>query len=81
MIVSFNNLYLQKVYEGKQVSGKPKYSTDVILKFKKTVLILQNTENIKELRKFRGLSFEALKGNYKGFFSVSGFTIQANFKH
>jgi len=70
MIIAFNNPYLQKIYEGKQVSRKPKYSTEVILKFKKTVLMLQNTESIKELRQFRGLNFEALKGDYKGYFSV-----------
>jgi len=68
MIVSFSNPYLQKLYEGKQVGGKPKYSNDVILKFKKTVLMLQHIESILELRKFRGLNFEALKGDYKGFF-------------
>ncbi len=70
MIIAFNNPYLQKIYEGKQGTGKPKYSTDVILKFKKTVLMLQNTESIKELRKFRGLNFEALKGDLKGYSSV-----------
>jgi proteic killer suppression protein len=70
MIVAFKNAYLQKIYEGKQVTGKPKYSHDVILKFKKTVLMLQYAESIKELRKFRGLNFEALKGDYKGYFSV-----------
>ena len=70
MIVAFNNAYLQKIYEGKQMAGKPKYSQDVILKFKKTVLMLQNTENIRELRKLRGLNFEALKGDYKGYYSV-----------
>jgi toxin HigB-1 len=70
MIVEFNNAYLQKLFEGKQVPGKPRYSRDVILKFKKTVLMLQNTESINELRKFRGLNFEALKGDYKGYYSV-----------
>jgi proteic killer suppression protein len=70
MIVEFNNSYLQKIFEGKQVTGKPKYSQDVILKYKKTVLMLQNTESIKELRKFRGLNFEALKGDFKGYYSV-----------
>ncbi len=70
MIIEFNNSYLQKLYEGKNVGGKPKFSQDIILKFKKTVLMLQNTESIKELKKFRGLNFEALKGNYKGYFSV-----------
>ena len=70
MIITFNNTYLQKLFEGKQVAGKPKYSQDVILKFKKTVLMLMNTASINELRKFRGLHFEALKGNYKGYYSV-----------
>jgi toxin HigB-1 len=70
MIIAFNNAYLQKLYEGKKIAGKPKYNQGVILKFKKTVLMLQNTESIKELRKFRGLNFEALKGDYKGYFSV-----------
>lgn len=70
MIVEFNNAYLQKIFEGKQTTGKPRYSQNVILRFKKTVLMLQNTESIKELRKFRGLNFEALKGDYKGYYSV-----------
>ncbi|MEO7394179.1 MAG: type II toxin-antitoxin system RelE/ParE family toxin [Chitinophagaceae bacterium] len=70
MIVEFNNTYLQKIFEGKQTTGKPKYNLEVILKFKKTVLMLKNTENIKELRKFRGLNFEALKGDFKGYYSV-----------
>ncbi|MGQ0737733.1 MAG: type II toxin-antitoxin system RelE/ParE family toxin [Bacteroidota bacterium] len=70
MIIQFNNAYLQKIFEGKQTTGKPRYSQDVILKFKKTVLMLQNTGSIKELRKFRGLNFEALKGDYKGYYSV-----------
>ena len=70
MIVEFNNAYLQKIYEGKPTVGKPKYNQGVVLKFKKTVLMLQNTESIKELRKFRGLNFEALKGDYKGYYSV-----------
>lgn len=70
MIIQFNNAYLQKLFEGKQVTGKPKYGQDVILKYKKTVLMLQNVESIAELRKFRGLNFEALKGDFKGFYSV-----------
>jgi toxin HigB-1 len=70
MVIKFNNPYLQKLFEGKQVTGKPKYSQDVILKYKKTVLMLQHTESIQELRRFRGMNFEALKGNFKGYYSV-----------
>jgi toxin HigB-1 len=70
MIVRFNNGYLQKLYEGREVPGKPKYTQSVILKFKKTVLMLQNAGSIRELRQFRGLNFEALKGDFKGYYSV-----------
>lgn len=70
MIIKFNNVYLQHLYEARRVAGKPKFSKEVILKFKKTVLMLQHTESIKELRKFRGLNFEALKGDHKGYYSV-----------
>lgn len=70
MVVEFRNVYLQKIFEGKPVTGKPKYSQNIILKYKKTVLMLQYTESIKELRKFRGLNFEALKGDFKGYYSV-----------
>lgn len=70
MIIEFNNSYLQKLFEGRNVAGKPRYAQDVILKFKKTVLMLKNTESIRELKKFRGLNFEALKGDFKGYYSV-----------
>ena len=70
MIIRFNNPYLQKLYENKPVTGKPQFSSDVILKFKKTILKLQFADNIRELRKFKGLNFEALKGNWKGYYSV-----------
>ena len=70
MIIKFNNPYLQKLFEGKPVTGKPRFNAEVVLKFKKTVLMLKNTDSIKELRKFRGLNFEALKGDFKGYYSV-----------
>ena len=70
MIIEFNNTYLQRLFEGKPVIGKPRYSQEVILKFKKTILMLKNAESIRELKKFRGLNFEALKGDYKGCYSV-----------
>ncbi|HEY6083562.1 MAG TPA: type II toxin-antitoxin system RelE/ParE family toxin [Chitinophagaceae bacterium] len=70
MTVIFNNLYLEKLFEDKPVAGKPRYSVEVINKFKKTVLMLQYVENIRELRQFKGLNFEALKGKSKGYYSV-----------
>jgi toxin HigB-1 len=70
MIVQFQNAYLEKLFEGKTVSGKPRYSDEVITKFKKTVLKLKMADNIGEIKSQRGLNFEGLKGNLKGFYSV-----------
>ncbi len=70
MIIQFQSPYLGKLFQGKSVAGKPKYSSDVILKFKKTILKLQAADSISQLRSFKGLNFEALKGDLKGFHSV-----------
>lgn len=70
MLVKFENDYLQKLFTGEPIKGKQKLSDVVVSKFKKCVLILKNVESSTELSKFRGLNFEALKGNKKGFFSI-----------
>lgn len=70
MQIKFANAYLEKLFEGKPVPGKPKYGVDVIVKFKKTVLRLQFTDSIRQLSAIKGLNFEALKGNWIGFYSV-----------
>lgn len=70
MVIKFNNAYLQKIYEGKPLNKKPKFNEETILKFKKTVLMLQYAESITEIKKFRSLNFEKLKGNFKGYYSV-----------
>lgn len=70
MLIKFNNAYLEKLYTGKPVKGKPIYSNDLIEKFKKKVLIIQQTENSVKLRAFKSLHFEALKGDKKGLYSI-----------
>jgi proteic killer suppression protein len=70
MLVKFNNAYLEHLYAGKPVKGKPVYSKEVILQFKKTILRIEQAENSSQLKQFRSLNFEALKGNKKGFYSV-----------
>jgi toxin HigB-1 len=70
MIVQFKNGYLEKLFEGDAVSGKPRYSAEVITKFKKTVLKLKMTNSIGEIKAQKGLKFEGLKGHLKGFYSV-----------
>ena len=70
MNIRFNNEYLEKIFRNQTVRGKPRYSAEVISKFKKTVLTLQFLDSIRELHNLKGLNFEALKGDYKGFHSV-----------
>jgi len=70
MQIQFKNTYLEKIFEGRSVAGKPRYSSDVVLKFKKTVLKLKYADNLKDIKAQRGLNFEALKGDLKGFYSV-----------
>jgi len=70
MNIQFKNVYLEKIYQSKQVPGKPKYNFEVIVKFKKTVLKLQMAGNLREIKASKGLNFEALKGDLKGYYSV-----------
>ncbi|MBO9571497.1 MAG: type II toxin-antitoxin system RelE/ParE family toxin, partial [Chitinophagaceae bacterium] len=62
--------YLEKIYSGKYVSGKPRYNNETVIRFKKTVLMLRLADNISGIRKLKGLNFESLKGDFKGFYSV-----------
>jgi|ERR1700722_9091402 len=70
MLIQFKNAYLEKLFEGKAVPGKPRYSREVVAKFKKTILKLQFIDSFSELSRHKGLNFESLKGDYKGYFSV-----------
>jgi proteic killer suppression protein len=70
MQVQFKNTYLEKLFQGKAVPGKPRYGSEVITKFKKTILKLKYADSLRDLQSQRGLNFEALKGDYNGFYSV-----------
>ena len=70
MTITFNNDYLELLYAGEDLPGKPRFSDSVIEKFRKTVLLLQQTENVSKVMQFRGLNFERLKGDMKDYCSV-----------
>ena len=70
MEIRFINAYLENLYAGRPVKGKPVYSKEVILQFKKTVLRIEQAENSNQLKQFRSMNFEALKCTKKGLFSV-----------
>ena len=70
MQIRFNDQYLEKIYSNQAVKGKPIFSEQVILQFKKTVLKIKYAESTIELRQQKGLHFEALKGDKKGLYSI-----------
>ena len=70
MTIKFKNGYLEKLFQGLPLNKKPKFSSRVVVKFKKTVLILYHAESLEQLRDFTGLNFEPLKGKLKGYYSV-----------
>jgi toxin HigB-1 len=70
MIVKFKDKYLENLYSGAPLKGKPKYGDQLVVKFKKTVLILKNVQNALEISRFNSLNYEALKGNKAGLFSI-----------
>jgi proteic killer suppression protein len=68
MRIHFTTEELKGFYETPLYSmrGKQKFSTEVLKQFKKRVDLLIEITKLEELRKFRGLNFEFLKGNRKG---------------
>jgi len=70
MKVEFKIYELEVFYESKTIRGKQKYPREVIKQYKKKVDLLISIDNINELRPYRGLNFEALKGDKKGKYSI-----------
>ena len=70
MEIHFNNTYLERLYVGARLTGKPRYSREVIEKFQKRVVLLEALDSTKELKNFASLNFEALKGDKKGLYSI-----------
>ena len=70
MLIKFNNEYLELLARNEKVKGKPKYDAEVILKYKKTLKVLQVMPNTVGLRQLRSLNFEPLKGKLDGLYSV-----------
>ena len=53
-----------------EIKGKHEFGKDIIKQFKKKVEILIGITNITQLRQFRSLNFEFLKGERKGECSI-----------
>ena len=54
----------------KEIRGKRNYPQEVIKQYKNRVQLLRSLRNLEDMRQFRGLSFEYLKGDRKGQSSI-----------
>ena len=61
---------LEYLYTHEKEKGSPNYPPEVSRGFIKKIKILESLGNTQELRLFKSLHFEALKGNYKGSHSI-----------
>jgi proteic killer suppression protein len=72
MRVEFKTEYLAELYETPldDIKGKQPFGREIIKQYKKKVQILVGLTKIEQLRQFRGLNFEYLKGDRKGECSI-----------
>ncbi len=65
MTVESKTEYLETLYKTPldEIRGKHPFSKDVIKQFKKKVQLLMSVSMLQQLKQFRGLNFEYLKGN------------------
>ena len=72
MKVRFNTKDLEHYYTTplENIKGKLPFSRDVVKQYKKKVQILIGVESINDIKQFRSLNFEALKGDRRDYFSI-----------
>lgn len=71
MEINFTQAYLKELYqEGKATNKKYRFQKEIIKKYKRTIDIMQVVDHPDQLLKFRGLNYEALKGDKEGLYSV-----------
>lgn len=72
MKVEFNTEYLAGLYETplEEIKGKQPFGREIIKQYKKKVQLLISITKLEQLRQFRGLNFEYLKGDRKGECSI-----------
>ena len=72
MNIYFKTEYLKLLYETAldDIKGKHPFSKEIIKQYKKKVQLLTVITKIEQLKQFRGLNFEYLKGDRKGEYSI-----------
>lgn len=72
MQIIFKNQLLYDLYEGRKTKNKTFRSNPKIIKQYHLVLLkLRKVDDLFQLKQFRGLKYEQLKGNLKGYSSIS----------
>lgn len=65
--IEFRDPILLQLFEGVKVTNKNyRYTEELLNQFRKTIRKLQSGTNINELKSFKSLNYEKLKGNLKG---------------
>lgn len=71
MIVTFEEEYLQELYEkGTTADKKHRYQDDIVRRYRKGIDFLLDAQNVQDLRKINSLNYEVLKGDKKGLSSI-----------
>lgn len=71
MFVTFEETYLQELYEkGKTSDKKHRYQPDIVRRYQKCISYLINAEKAEELMLINSLNYEVLKGDKKGISSI-----------
>jgi proteic killer suppression protein len=71
MIVTFEQAYLQELYErGTSSEKKHRYQPQVIRGYQKGIKLMESARRPSDLKMINSLRFEPLKGDKKGWFSV-----------
>jgi proteic killer suppression protein len=72
MLVRFKSQYLKALYEvnPREIKGKHKIPGAVIQQYQNKIKILLHVSSLEELRQFKSLNFERLKGDRAGELSI-----------
>lgn len=71
MIVTFEEKYLQELYEkGTTDDKKHRYQADIVKRYQKRIQLIKNTADIQSLARYNSLNYELLKGDKKGLSSI-----------
>lgn len=71
MEITFNETYLQELYQtGKTTNKKHRYQPSIVRKYKQVVDLMYDQPDVLALKRYNSLNYEKLKGTKAGLSSV-----------